>query len=301
MKPLLKTGLFAASLTFLSGCVIESAERSFENGGEDTFAPLAHEDYISLEEAIAYTDSDLLEQFWFRAYVANNIEKRRITHMTNNGIVDRENESYYAVNSFVTRPYDYFRDPDHVFLRRAGNWFDGREPVVPYDIFYGFEEWGDALDDAEVVGMGEVLSIPTFVHELTLSGEELFGLGADTLQELSGPEADRLAPILDNTDVTVHFYVGDETQSTDETEILPVIYKYEIFIDMPVPGAGFMEQEMQYFLFRVNDPGIDMVEADEIAPFVIEIDRVREDMEEQFEQEQELLEEMEEEEDSEDD
>lgn len=302
MKTLINCSLILMISLLLSGCfVLESGDKTFDSEHEEIETGLPHEEYIPLIKAVENTQSDLLEQFWFRAFVANDIEKRRITHMTHNGIIDREEERYYAVNSFATRSYDYFRDPDNVFLRRSSNWFEGREPVVPFGIFDGFEEWGPYLEDAEVVGTDEVLGIPVFVHEITLSGSELMDLNPETLQMLTGQRGTRLEPILNNTSVTVQFRVGDDTQASDDLDILPVIYQYNTWIDMPIPGAGYMEQEIQYFLFRVNDPGIDMVNADEIAPFVIETDQIREEMEEQYEEEQERLEELEAEQEKEND
>src|SRR5690625_3784516 len=157
--------IYSMTLFLLTACTLPSGENVFVHVEEE--ASTVSSSSVSLEEAIAHTESDLLERFWFRAHVANNIEKRRITHMTTNGIVVRP-DGYYMNNSFITKPYEYYRLDDDVYIRNNNNWFRGREPSLPFDPFYGFDVWKPVLNKATVIREDDVLSIPVHVHEIEL-------------------------------------------------------------------------------------------------------------------------------------
>jgi len=278
------------SFLLLSACTLPSGENVFDDErqeqGQDREEVDLNEsdDSISLETAINRTQSDLLERFWFRAHIANNIEKRRNTHMTLNGIVERPH-GYYMHNSLLTERYEYYRWDDQTYIRQNSNWFRGREPQLPFDIFYGFDEWGDYVDDAEVIGEDDVLGIPTHVHEMELSGTELLEIDSPTLNELIDVDSENLSSILEDTTLRVLFYVGDVAKSTDNQLVLPIIYKYQTWIQMPIPGAGYMEQEVQYFIFRVNDEQAELIDVDEIEKYLIEIDDTIDELEEELEEE----------------
>lgn len=282
--------IYLTAILMLVGCSVSSGPKQFDNeltSETNTALPEKATEIIPLKEAIDHTQSDLVKQFWFRAHIANNIEKRRNTHMTVNGIVKRPH-GYYMRNTLVTQPYEYYRWNDQTFIRQNNNWFRGREPELPFDIFYGFHKWEPLLGRSEVIRADDVLGIPTIVHQIELNGIELLDLDDSFAHYLPTDEQTQLTNVLDNTNVQALFYVGDITQSTDDREVLPIIYKSQIFIQMPVPDAGYMEQEVQHFIFRVNLDNIEMTSIDEIERYVIEIDDAQTMME------QEELEEFEE-------
>lgn len=273
--------LWSTLLLVLTACTIPSGENVFTDEAEEEQTAIEKSE-VTLEEAIENTASDLLERFWFRAHVANNIEKRRITHMTTNGIVIRP-DGYYMNNSFITKPYEYYRLGDRVYVRNNENWFRGREPNVPFDPFYGFDAWLPVADRATLLREDDVLSIPTVVYEIELTGDEFLQLHPDGFEQLP-EEMKTMKPLLDETNVRTLFYVGQTEKGTDDLHILPVIYKYETWIQMPVPGAGYMEQEIQHFIFRVNEESVEMPDVDEIERYLIDIDESKEEMENQLEQ-----------------
>lgn len=287
-------------LLVVTGCTtLPSADNVFENNYPvDIDSNKEVEASVSLEEAIAYTESDMLKRYWFRAYVASNIEKRRVTHMTRNGIVVQPH-GFYMNNSFITKPYDYYQWDNESYIRMNNNWFRGREQEVPFEPTFGFGEWQPLLGQAEIIGEDTVLSIPTTVHQIELSGQELIELESPLLQGLSENIGDELAPLLEQTNIRVLFYVGQPEKSTDDIDVLPVIYKFQTWIQMPIPGAGYMEQEIQHFIFRVNEESVEMIDVEQIERFLIEIDTSNEQMEEELEQLEENIEQLEKETDSE--
>ncbi|MFA9559340.1 hypothetical protein ACERII_18670 [Evansella sp. AB-rgal1] len=286
---------YLALFVGLAGCsTLPSAENVFENN-DTAIEANEVQATVSLVDAIDYTQSDLLDRYWFRAYVANNIEKRRITHRSANGIVVQP-EGYYMNNTFITRPYEYFQTDGQSYVRNNKNWFRGREPIVSFDPFYGFEEWSPFFDRSEIIGEDLVLSVPTAVHQIELTGRELSELDSPLIEQLTGREIDRLTPILDQTRIRVLFYIGQPEKSTGDMNVLPIIYKYQTWIQMPIPGAGYMEQEIQHFLFRVNEEVVRLPDVDQIERYVIEIDRQEQEdqMKEELEQMEEDIEEIEE-------
>lgn len=269
---------------FLSGCTVKSGLNVFDSAVETSLAVIDEErQLVSLADAITHTQSDLVEKFWFRAHIANNIEKRRTTYMTVNGIVIRPH-GYYMHNRLVAQPFEYYRWDDQVYVRQNENWFRGREPSLPFDVFYGFDYWLDYAEQATLIGEDEVLSVPTFVYELELSGDEWLTMDVPMFHDLK-VEMEKIKPLLAETKVRVLFYVGQEERSTEQKEILPIIYKYQTWIQMPIPGAGYMEQEVQHFIFRVNEDNVEMNTVEELEKYVIEIDDMLEMMEEELDRE----------------
>lgn len=264
--------LFLSLIFLLSGCTtLLSAENVFENDLNNT----EQEDQqisssVTLEEAITNTQSDLVENFWFRAHIANNIDNRKNTHMTLDGIMIKP-YGYYMRNSLLAEPYEYYRWEDQAYMRHTGNWFRGHEPSLPFDTSYGYDYWKPVLNKANIIATDTVLSIPTTVHEINLTGAEFAQLDRPFLEAQEGSNSSNIAAVLDLTKIRVLFYVGDVAQSTEDREILPIIYKYQTFIQMPIPGAGYMNQEVQHFIFRVNDDRSYLPDVEEIEKFLIEI------------------------------
>lgn len=276
--------LFLFTLLLLSGCTLESGLNVFDSAVETSLATVEEDqEVVSLAEAMEHTQSDLVDKFWFRAHVANNIEKRRTTYMTVNGIVVRPH-GYYMHNRLVAQPFEYYRWDDNIYVRQNQNWFRGREASLPFDIFYGFEHWQPYLERATLLGEDEVLSVPTFVYEIELTGEEMLNMDVPMFADLK-EDTEKIKPLLNETKVRVLFYVGQADKSTEQREVLPIIYKYQTWIQMPIPGAGYMEQEVQHFIFRVNEDNVEMNSLEEIEKYVIEIDEVLEMMEEELEKE----------------
>lgn len=285
-SPLRLAGLFLLAILVLSGCTVKSGPKVFDTAEETGFAPVDEEkEAVSLLEAIQHTQSDLVEKFWFRAHIANNIEKRRTTYMTVNGIVIRPH-GYYMHNRLVAQPFEYYRWDDQVYIRHEEEWYPGREPSLPFDVFYGFQFWEPYVEKARLVGEDEVLSIPTHVYEIELNGRELLDMDVPMFGDLKR-DMEKIEALIEETRVRVLFYVGQVEKSNEQREILPIIYKYQTWIQMPIPGAGFMEQEVQHFIFRVNEDNVEMNSVEEIEKYLVDYDEMIKRMEEKLAKEAE--------------
>ncbi|HLQ74396.1 MAG TPA: hypothetical protein VK125_09210 [Bacillota bacterium] len=276
---------------FLTGCSISSGPLIFDDEEDEEIIEPSEEqkNILLLEEAMHNTESNMVENFWFRAHIANNIEKRRNTHMTVDGIVMRP-DGYYMKNTLVTEPYEYYRWGDDVYIRQNDNWFRGREPELPFDIFYGFDQWKDLADEAIATRTDTVLDVPTIVYELELTGEEMLQVDPSYFEDILDDDNEQLDNVLDLTEVHVSFYIGDETEQMEGREVLPIVYKLAVNISMPIPDAGYMEQDIEHFIFRVNSDSTEMTEREEIEEYIIEIDDAQDMMdEEEEEQEEELI------------
>lgn len=280
-SPFLFVSLFLLGSLLLSGCTLQSGLNVFDSAVETGFAVVDEEkDVVPLLEAIQQTQSDLVKKFWFRAHIANNIEKRRTTYMTVNGIVIRPH-GYYMHNRLVAQPFEYYRWDDQVYVRHEEQWYPGREPSLPFDVFYGFDYWETYVDKAQLIGEDEVLSIPTHVYELQLSGRELLDMDVPMFRDLKS-DIEKIKALVDETKVRVLFYVGQASESNEQRDILPIIYKYQTWIQMPIPGAGYMEQEVQHFIFRVNEDNVEMNSVEEIEKYLIDYDEMMKMMEDKL-------------------
>lgn len=272
---------------FLSGCSLSSGPLTFDDEAEEEVNVPSEEqkNILKLDEAIDNTESDMVENFWFRAHIANDIEKRRNTHMTVDGIVMRPH-GYYMKNTLVTEPYEYYRWDDHIYIRQNDNWFRGREPEHPFDIFYGFDRWREMVDQAEATHTDTVLDVPTIVYEMDLTGEELLQVDPSYFEHILDEDNKQLDKVLDHTEVRVSFYVGDETEQMEGRDVLPIVYKLAVNISMPIPDAGYMEQDIEHFIFRVNSESTEMTDREEIEQYIIEIDDAQDLMDEEEENKQ---------------
>lgn len=269
---------FVMAILAISGCTVASESKEFENIYKDDTNKVGLNEVktvVPLEEAIIKTQSNLVKQYWFRSHIANNIEKRRSTYMTLDGVVINP-DGYYMRNTLVTQPFDFYQWNNHTYIRQNDNWFHGRTKEVPFETTFNFDSWMPLLNRSEIVRVDDVLGVPTIVHQIELTGDELLELEHPFAKSFPSKRASGLSNILKNTNVQVLFYIGDISKSTSEREILPIIYKHQVWIQMPIPDAGYMEQEIQHFLFRVNSENIEMLSVEDIERYVINIEDARE-------------------------
>ncbi|MCF6092582.1 hypothetical protein L1765_01060 [Microaerobacter geothermalis] len=258
--------LVLVGMIFFSGCSYESGPKTFDDAVEKIPGqPMANGKEL-LGKAIAAMESKETVKFWYTGYVANNIQKRRTTSMYD-GVVIRPNG--YLVNARMAgQPFRYYRWDDKVYLKLGNTWYPAEEPYLPMDPFKGFSFWEYYIDQAVQLPDAEVLGEKTRVVRLELKGKQLYDLAVQFLEDHTYfpiEDTEDLRDTLDRTTVTTTFWISKETYR---------IVQYQTRINLPIPGAGYMDQEIFFRLYRFNDSGIKMASPEDIEKYAFKPDEM---------------------------
>jgi hypothetical protein len=220
-----------------------------------------------LQDAIqTMTADDPTQQFWYKGYVANSIEKRKTTSMYE-GIVVRPIEAYIVNGRMAGKPFQYYRWDGHFYINKGDTWFRAdQDEALPYDPLAGFTDWLPLLKDAQQLPDQEILSEPSHVIQVKITGKEWIEqssspLFKDLKSRISSQAA--LDHILENTVVKMTMWIGKEDK---------YLHQYSTWIVMPLPGAGYFDQETNFRFYRFGDPAIlDKIKRpDEVEKWVLE-------------------------------
>jgi len=195
-------------------------------------------------------------RFSFEGYIANNIQKRRITNMYKGVVIGPD--QFYAEASLLAQPYKYLQYKNQTYYFNKDKWWRGKENVLVLHPLDGLMEWMPYLDHVVQLKEENILSAPCIPVQITIRGDEWIKKGTNPyFQEIkksmeNHPELDSL---LKNTDVTTTLWINKENH-------LP--YQYKTIIKLPVPSAGYIEQEIFFRFIKYNDPGIKVPDIKEI-------------------------------------
>ncbi len=300
------TALFIVWTLVITGCTYPSGEKVFHQIDSEVKAEDGDDAYQFLKTALETTQqAEIAEKFWYSGWVANDVQKRRTNSMYD-GVVVRPHG--YLVNARVAaNPYRYYKWDDQYYLHTAhSGWVKLDEEQVPFDPLEGFTWWEPVLQDAIRLPDGEVLSKKTRVYQVMLKGNEWLRLDNPQFNRLQDTIAQTpgMDQILENTTVKMTLWIGDEEYTADQVRDwaarkgvdtdngaewkkwaeqngfirdeeedlyrLHLIYQYETWINMPVPGAGYMDQQIFFRFYKYDDPGIKMRTPEEMEQYVQE-------------------------------
>lgn len=257
----LKTCLSGLCLILvLGGCSVIPSSKTVFSTAETT--PSTDTETIDarglLEEAVKMSieghpddETDSNTMFWYTGYISNSIGDRKTTSMYE-GILIRPMEAYLVNGRMAGIPFSYYRWEDHFYMKKGDVWFRASEDeVLPYDPFRGFLDWLPLMEEAQKLPDQEVLSIPTDVIQVRISGKEWVEKSPSPLfEELKGKlKGDpSLENVLENSVVKTTLWIGKEDR---------YIYQYSTWIVMPLPGGGYFDQEIFFRFYKFGDPGIE--------------------------------------------
>lgn len=247
--------MLLAALVVVSGCTTLPTNRtSFPEPSPQADVEDNRTDARALLEQALHTmeNDEKAQSYWFNGHILNSIQNRTITSMYQ-GVALRNEDAYFVNGRIAAQPYTYYSYGDQRFMRRGSIWYRlGDEELTPYEPFSGFSDWLPLLKDAKQLPNSEILSNPTHVVEVRISALEWaehspHPLFDDLKQELLDADEDMLEHLLDNTVVKMTLWIGIEDH---------YIYQYNTWIVMPLPGAGYFDQETNFRFYRYHDPSI---------------------------------------------
>lgn len=241
------------------------------------------------------------ERFWYTGWIANNIEKRRVTSMYSGAMI--RPHGYILDGRLAGVPFRYYRWDDHLYIWTEKNdWSAVQEEMEPFDPFYGFTWWEPYVEQAVQLPNEKVLSKDSLVYQITLNGKEWITNGSNPIFEQLQRTFDQrldLQKILEQTRVEMKIWIGDETYTKEEVAALAkdkgadlnqleqwiqanyfiwdeeaqvyrqhLINQYQTLIQMPIPAAGYMDQEIFFRFYKYDDPGIEIAAPEEIQRYI---------------------------------
>ena len=255
--------VFIMPVLLLSACTYTSGVKTFATqlpggqGVEKQEIPIAASDAQGLIlKAIDASHSDKALRYWFDGYIANNIQKRRITNMYN-GVIIRPNTLFVSA-SLMGQSYRYLRKDEKAFFFDGESWTRESKQEEPLDPTRGFTDWIPFLDKATKLKEEKVLNTICIPIHIKVSGTEWVQKNSSVLfqdmKQMMNGRAD-LDVILKNTEVETTIWISKKDN---------LLTQYKTTIKMPIPSAGYMDQEISFRFIKYNDPGITIPDINEI-------------------------------------
>jgi hypothetical protein len=242
----------------LNGCTIPSGEKIFPKPEpEKETLPIETEMAKNLLlEAIETTNSKKTLRFSFEGYIANNIQKRRITNMYKGVFIGPD--VLYVDASLMAQPYKYLQYKNKAYYYNQDKWWRANLDTESLNPMQGFTHWIPYLDHAVQLKEEKILNASCIPIQIKLRGDEWINNGTNPyFQEIQNNIKNQkdAESILKNSEVTTTIWISKKDH---------LLYQYKTIILLPVPSAGYMEQEIYFRFIKYNDPGIKAPRIEEI-------------------------------------
>lgn len=244
--------LSLCTMFLLGGCTYPSSKTTFAVAEQQEQEKVQIDATAILKQAVETTThaEEKDQKFWFQGYIKNGIGERTTTSMYD-GVAIRPKEAYIVNGRMAGIPFNYYRWEDRYYIKKGNMWFKAsKEETLPYDPFAGFLDWlplmkkAYQLPDQEVLSqLCEVIQVETNgLDWVAQSSSPLFADLKNKLDEKS------LQHVLKNTVVKSTLWIGKEDH---------YIYQCSTWLVMPLPGAGYVDQETYFRFYKYGDPGIE--------------------------------------------
>lgn len=242
----------------LTACTNPSGEKTFPKPEPtEEKMPIDHQFAKNLIlQSVETTHANKSIRFSFEGYVANNIQRRRVTNMYKGVFIGPD--VLYVDASLMTQPYKYLQYKNNSYYYNQEKWWRGNQNIESLNPMKGFTDWIPYLDHAVQLKQDKILSEPCIPIQIKLRGDEWIQKGTNTyLQEIQKTVKNKhdLDTLLKNTEVTTTIWISKKEH---------LLYQYKTTIKLPVPSAGYMEQEIYFRFIKYNDPGIKAPKIEEI-------------------------------------
>ncbi|USG64261.1 hypothetical protein NDK47_19165 [Brevibacillus ruminantium] len=260
------SALLGASL--LSGCgTYESGPKAFASTNygtsTDMTAPQQTEsaaEWLRTALENAKTDEHA-QQFWYKGFVKNYILNRTTTSMFDGAV---RNPDGYNVDARIARQdYQYYRIGDKRYVRVKDAWMTARETPLDFDVWAGFEDWLPFMDQAVQLKDDKVYGTVCVPFQLKMTGTDWLAKSSSPLFEpLKQQLAERsdIEYLLKDSTIKTTFWIGKDDR---------LIHQYETWIILPMPGGGTMDQQVQFQMYKYDDPGIHIKNPEEVEKYLL--------------------------------
>ncbi len=290
----------------LSSCSYPSDARVF-NQQEQTTYPLSNPEEVLKLAIETNQQSEIAQKVWFSGWIANNIQKRRTTNMYSGVLISPHGYYTDARLVGIPYRYYKWDDYYYIWTGKT-DWQRVTPDQIEHLSFQPFDHliwWEPFFNRAVQLPNEKILSKDTFVYQIKLSGDEWINQSNNPIFEpvhAMLKETEYLDTLLEQTDVTMTVWIGnDEYTEEDITNLAEkkninienkeelkqwitenrfiwnsdkqiythhLIYQYQAKIQLPIPGAGYMDQEIYFRFYKYDDPGISIQTPEEMEKYI---------------------------------
>lgn len=177
------------------------------------------------------------------------------------GIVVRPDK--YLVNGRMAgQSFRYYKIGDKAYFHNGVQWMNAEKQTFLFNPLQGFMDWAPLFNNAKQMSDQELLSKPCTRIQIQMKAKEWLDRSNTPLfaqvNELRKNNPN-IEDILAKTTVKMTLWIGKEDH---------LLYQYQTWIRMPIPAAGFMDQETMFRFFKYNDPGIKVKEPADIEKYI---------------------------------
>ncbi|GED69458.1 hypothetical protein BRE01_31600 [Brevibacillus reuszeri] len=261
--------LFAmCTASLLGGCTYESgtkafATTNFDTTPEKTTTAQTESGAEWLKNALANAKTDKKAQtYWYKGHVKNMILSRSTTSMFSGAVIN--GKGYNVDARIAAQPYSYYRVNDKQYIRANDNWVTATDEPLAFDVLAGFDDWLPFMDQAVQLPDEKIIGVFSVPFQLKMTGADWLKTSKSPLFEpLKQQLGDRpdLDYILKQSTIKTTFWFGKDDH---------LIHQYETWIILPLPGAGTMDQQVHFNMFKYGDTGgINLSEPEDVEKYLL--------------------------------
>lgn len=251
----LKILLFTA-LLLISGCSIKSGPKEFVKTTQPDIRQ-ASDASEKLAKAFEITARDG-NKFYFSGWQVTKIQKRSVSLITN-GSFDKA-KGYILDARIFGQPYRYYRWGNDVYLSQSDKWRKAAPSTTPVEPFANFSKLQFLTGKAVQLPDEAILSKNCNVYQLPLDYSDSVKAAEAMGINLSDVEVTGTEQFMSQLKMTFTIWAGKSDN---------FIYQFQTAVNMPVPGAGSLYQEVKYKFWDYNSSTVNVPAPEKIKRYLI--------------------------------
>lgn len=248
--------LLAASILLISGCSIKSGPKEFVTTKQPAVreAPDAPERLAAAFETTARDG----KKFYFSGWQVTKIQKRSISLITS-GSFDKE-KGYILDARIFGQPYRYYRWGNDVYISQSDKWRKAEQSSTPVEPFAEFSKLRFLTGKAVRLPDDSILSKKCNVYQIPLNYEDSVKAAQAMGLNLSDYKTAAADQFMSQMKMTFTIWTGKSDN---------FIYQFQTAMNMPVPGAGSLYQEVKYKFWDYNSSTVNIPNPQKIQRYII--------------------------------
>lgn len=252
---LLKLIIIIAAL-LVSGCTIKSGPKEFVKAPQPEVRP-APDASEKLAEAFETTARDG-NKFYFSGWQVTKIQKRSIAMYTN-GSFDKE-KGFILDARIFGQPYRYYRWGQDVYISQSDKWRKAAAAELPVEPFNDFDKLQFLTGKAVQLPDEAILSKKCNVYQIPLDYNDAVKVAQAMGLSMAADEPRGTEQFMSRMKMTFTIWAGQSDN---------FIYQFQTALNMPVPGAGSLYQEVKYKFWDYNSSTVNVPAPEKIQRYII--------------------------------
>lgn len=249
--------LLAAALLLISGCSIKSGPKEFVK----TKQPAVSKPSDAPEKLAAAFETTARDgnKFYFSGWQVTKIQKRSISLITN-GSFDKA-KGYILDARIFGQPYRYYRWGDDVYISQSDKWRKAEPSTTPVEPFADFSKLQFLTGQAVQLPDEAILSKKCNVYQIPLDYNDSVKAAQAMGLNLSDYNTADTGQFMSQMKMTFTIWTGKSDN---------FIYQFKTAMNMPVPGAGSLYQEVKYKFWDYNSSTVNVPNPQKIQRYIVE-------------------------------